>query len=161
MKNRLLLLFILLLAIISESYAQENAPLVGKWKVIAAQSENFFLDVKNDTIIVSEKVKKLYRTKVGMQDEKASIRSTHSYKIFVFTDKNEFFEYVSDKSKVKYFSGTYAIYDQNKIALDVINLAKTSIKKKATFYLKENFLHLTMHVETNSPVEYILEKVEN
>lgn len=161
MKNRLLLLFVMFFATISEGYAQENAPLVGKWKVIAAQSESFFLDVKNDTIIVSEKVKKLYPTKIGMQDEKASIRTMHSYKIFVFTNKKEFFEYVSDKSKVKYLSGTYAIYNQNKIALDVINLAKTSIKKKASFYLKENLLHLTMHVETNSTVEYILEKVES
>jgi len=146
---------------VANGYAQDSASIVGKWKVVSVTSDQFFSDVKNDTIIVSNEVKRLYPNSVGMQNEIASIRTMHSYKIFVFTDRNEFFEFISAKSEVKLFSGTYTIYDENKMTLDVENLAKIKLKKQATFNLQDNLLHLTMHVETNSPIKYVLEKVEN
>lgn len=138
-------------------YSQENA-LIGKWKVVKVRGKEFYIDVKKDSIVVSEKIKKWYPTKIGMQDELASIRSNHYHKVFVFTKDYEFYEYLFETSKSAQFAGKYTIEGKNKLRLDVINSAKINLKKEAEFYFQNDLLHLKMHTETNSPVEYILEK---
>ncbi len=49
-------------------YCQENS-IVGKWKVVTAETKDFLLDNTKDTIFISEKMRKLYPSKIGMQDE--------------------------------------------------------------------------------------------
>ncbi|MDR6969476.1 hypothetical protein J2X31_003507 [Flavobacterium arsenatis] len=153
------LIFLFFIVFSSTIYSQENN-IVGKWKVVEVKGEEFYIDVKKDTIIVSDKIKKWYPTKIGMQDEIASIRSEHYHKVFVFTDENEFFDYLSIASKSPMFTGKYLVEGKNKLRLDVMNRAKIKLKKEAEFYFQNNLLHLKMHTETNSAVEYVLEKIK-
>ncbi len=84
----------------------------------------------------------------------------NSKKIFVFTDKNEFYNSLSETAKSTIFTGKYTVIQNNKIEFDVVNLAKTNLKKEAEFYFEDELLYLTMHTETNFPIKYALEKVE-
>lgn len=154
----LLILFCSL--VFSKTHCQDKTILIGKWQAVVAESKDFYLNAKTDSISLSEKMQKMYPNKVARQDELAHLRSNYSKNTFIFTENEEFYFYLTDKLIAPIFKGSYSVEAPDKIQLDLVNRANISLKKQATFYLENNLLYLTMYLETNSPVKYILEKVK-
>ena len=156
--KQLLTLFLFLL--VSKMYCQEKTNLIGKWQAVIVESKDFYLNAKTDSISLSEKRQKLYPNKIAKQDEFAHLRSNYSKNTFIFTEKEEFYFYLTDRLIAPIFKGSYSVEAPDKIQLDIVNRANISLKKQANFYFENNLLYLTMYLETNSPIKYILERVK-
>jgi hypothetical protein len=70
---------------------QENKALIGKWKVVEIFNNDYFYKVDNDSIVLSEKMQKLYRNKISQQDYIASIRGANREVYFEFINENVFY----------------------------------------------------------------------
>lgn len=154
--RKIILLSIFLLA--NTLTAQENNELIGRWKVNSVFDNNFYYKVENDSIVLSEKIKKWYKSPVALQDYKATIRSENRANIFEFKNENEFSYNLSVRAVYPIFKGTFEVIN-NLILLDVVNIANIRLHKEASFYFKDKKLYLTMHLEVNSPKTYILERI--
>ncbi|MFD2909501.1 hypothetical protein ACFSX9_12245 [Flavobacterium ardleyense] len=154
--KKIIILTIFLLANVLT--AQENSELMGRWKVNSVFDNDFYYKVENDSIVLSEKMKRRHKSAVGLQNYKATIRLENRGNIFEFKDKNQFHYSLSDKAIYPTFKGTFEVIN-NLILLDVVNLANIRVHKEASFYFKDKKLYLTMHLEVNSPTTYILERI--
>lgn len=153
--KKIILIIIVLLS--NSIISQENKALIGKWEVLEVYNNDYYYKVQNDSIVLSEKMQKLYKGGVSLQDYKASIRGDNKYLIFEFKNENEFYYFLSKKAIYPTFKGTFEILN-DLIILDVTNMANIKLKKEASFYFNDNKLQLTMYLETNTPTTYILEK---
>ena len=154
--KKIIILTIFLLA--NTLTAQENSELMGRWKVNSVFDNDFYYKVENDSIVLSEKIKRSHKSAVGLQDYKATIRLENRANIFEFKDKNQFHYSLSDRAIYPTFKGTFEV-SNNLILLEVVNTANIPLHKEASFYFKDKKLYLTMHLEVNSPKTYILERI--
>lgn len=148
------ILLIVLLIFCSNIIAQES--LIGNWKTIEANGSHFSID-RNDSIVLYDNYK---RTKVSEQDNKAFIRSDYSNNIFVFAIEGDFKLYRNENPRSLEFVGKYTLQNQN-ILFKVKNKANIELNKKAEFYFKKGELYLKMYAEGNSPINFVLERIEN
>lgn len=135
-------------------FCQQNT-VVGKWKTMEVTTDNFRID-RNDSIILPEKSKN--RTKIGLQDQKAMIRSDYANNVFVFTAANEFYFYKNENGRTLTFDGTYTLDAQGKISLHVKNSGRQDVQINAEYYFKNGAFYLKMYAGRNHPIDYVLEK---
>ena len=148
----------ILCLVFTKAQSQKSPTLSGTWKPIIVSSEDFYIDAKKDSIALSDKMKKVYSGKVSLQNEKAHLRMNYSKNTFVFEQNKDFYFYLGENLNVPIFKGKYET-DKENLKLSVVNRSNISLEKKAAFYFENGLLYLTMHLETNSPVNYVLEKV--
>lgn len=152
-------LFVFFCLVSVNAQSQQSREIFGTWKPIIVSSEDFYMDAKKDSISLSGKMKNVYSTAVSLQNEKAHLRMNYSKNTFVFEKNKDFYFYLGENLNVPIFKGKYKT-EKGNLKLEVINRSNISLEKKATFYFENGLLYLTMHLETNSPVKYVLEKME-
>ena len=149
---------LLILTLFSKTFGQETTSLIGKWKTIEVNAENFSI-TRNDSIVFPEKWKP--RNKIYLQDRSAHLRTTYSDNIFIFTREGNFQLYRNENPRTIIFDGKFETQTENKILFNVKNIAKIDMETTAEYYFKNGELYLKMYAENNGPINYILTKVDN
>jgi len=146
--KKIFTLFAILITLIASAQPQKNS-LTGSWKVVSVETDGIFIKKENDSVVVSERVKSLYKTSVGLQDAIAHVRSQYTHNRFVFGKSNTYDFYLTENPGSLIFHGNYTA-DTNKklITAEVTNRAGTSLKKKCGMNLKVPALNWLLKTAT-------------
>lgn|GEM_PF-6803372 len=152
-------IFAILITLIASAQSQKNS-LTGSWKVVSIETDGIYIEKENDSIVVSERLKSLYKTGVGLQDAIAHVRSQYTHNRFVFGKSNTYDFYLTENPGSLIFHGNYTA-DINKklITAEVTNRSGTSLTKKMWYEFKSTRLKLVL--ENGNGVRdtfYILER---
>ena len=152
MKKAHLIILFFLLAI--NSYSQENNSIIGEWKVISVQSENFYLKTTNDSISLSKKYTETHTSQAEVENYIKMIKLAYLKNKFFF-DKNGNFNQTSDLAT---FKSKYKINeDKNLIEVKDTGLKNENIKFEMPFKIQKNYLYITL---IESSTKFVLLKVE-
>lgn len=147
---------------LSTTHAQKKK-LVGTWKTVAVEAEGITIDrTKTDSVSVSDEVKRLYTTAIGMQDKIAGVRVMYSRNHFVFGKDGSFQHHATGQLNIApIFTGTYTVKD-SVIYTDTKNWGGQVVKKEIPFKIIDGKLYLTLDsrpgIDPGS--KYVLEKVK-
>ncbi|MGV3461026.1 MAG: hypothetical protein ACO1N9_11310 [Flavobacterium sp.] len=156
------LLSLLLLLTLTTAHAQKTS-LTGTWKTVAVEAEGITIDrTKADSVSVSDEIRNMDITAVGLQDAIAGVRAMYSHNHFVFGKDGSFQHYMTENTgAAPIFTGTYTVKG-GVIYTDTKNRGGQVVKKEIPFKIVNGQLHLTLDARpgVDEGAKYILEKVE-
>lgn len=158
--KKIILLFIALFSL-TNSIAQNDKSIVGKWRTISIRTNDVFLSKETDSVWVSDKLKNNYRTAIGQQDEIAHHRMNYLHNFFIFSEKNEYERYLTEDKRVLLHKGKYELQDNNSIVLNGITRTETDFTSTVEYHFEKEYLHLLFKNSRGfNPINFVLEKIE-
>jgi hypothetical protein len=151
MKRILILLFLINMTV---SCAQnEQANVIGEWKIVSVNSGDFFLNIKTDSISISKEFKEVFNDSLELDNVINVSKMTYKNNVMEFNDNGIFNQKINDKLSMY---GTYEI----KPSIEKINvLLKEKANWEMDYKLVENQLHLTTTLYGKKS-EFVLERIK-
>ena len=151
-KNHLSIFFFLSVII---GYSQKNNSIIGEWKVITVESENFYLKTTNNPISLSKKYTENHTNQAEVQNYTEKIKLAYLNNIFFF-DKYGNFNQTSD---LAVFKSKYKInYAKSLIEVKDTGLKGENISFEMPFKIEKNILFIRL---IESSTKFVLIRVEN
>lgn len=117
--KKIILLFIALFSL-TNSIAQNDKSIVGKWRVVSFRTNDVFLSKETDSVWASDKLKNNYKHPEAFQNEIAHHRMNYLSNFFIFSEKNEYERYLTEDKRVLLHKGKYELQDNSSIVLNVV-----------------------------------------
>ena len=138
MKKQFVILFIV---ITLNLFSQENKSIIGKWKVIIVESEDFYLKTTNDSISLTEKYKEFHSNKIEIENYIKMVKLAYLKNIFIF-DKDGNFNQTSDLATFK--SKYKIIENENLIEVKDTGLNGENVKFEMPYRIENEYLYITL-----------------
>jgi hypothetical protein len=150
MNRILILLFLINLTV---SCAQnEQANVVGEWKIISVNSGDFYLNTKTDSISISKEFKEVFNDSLELDNVINVAKTTYNNNVMEFNDSGIYTQKIDSELRM---NGTYEI----KPSIGKINvLLKDSVNWEMDYELVDKQLHLITTLYGKKS-EFVLEKI--
>lgn len=157
--------FLLSLFLISNfACFSQNEKLIGEWHVVSVDNGQIYWNTKKDSLSTSEAFNEKYGevTKESGNFWVADLRSQCSHNRFIFTEKGEYFQYMTENDRLLIFSGKYELVpNTNTMKLEIKGRISTSpFKREAEYYFENDLLHFKIEslCSYKKATHFILEK---
>ena len=147
------ILTLLLLINLTVSCTQnEQANVIGKWKIVSVDSGDFYLNTKTDSISISKEFKKVFNDSLELYNVINVAKMTYNDNIMEFNESGIYTQKIDSKLSM---NGTYEL----KPSIGKINvLLKDKVNWEMDYELIENQLHLTTTLYGKKS-EFVLDKI--
>lgn len=84
--------------------------LVGEWHVVSVDNGQIYWNTKKDSVSLTEEFKSKVSNPISRQDRIADLRVNCSHNRFIFTEKDEYFQYMTENDRLLIFIGNYELF---------------------------------------------------
>lgn len=155
MKAIFLLIQFLLLG--AASYAQNNSPIIGSWKIVSVSDGDIYFNLKTDSVFISPEMKTSYPDSLDQVKLLSNAKIIYGASQFHF-GKDGVFKQTLDTMFL--YSGQYVdIPSKNMIELTTSNSLGEKGTVKIPYQIKEGLLYLNFKWE-DTHFDYVLEKIQ-
>ena len=147
------ILTLLLLINLTVSCVQnEQAKVIGEWKVISVNSGDFYLNTQNDSVSISKNFKEVFTDSLELNNVIKVAKMTYENNVMEFNESGIYTQKIDSKLSM---NGTY----QLKPSFGKINvLLKDKVNWEMDYELIDNQLYLTSTVNGKKS-EFVLDKI--
>ena len=147
------ILTLLLLINLTVSCVQnEQAKVIGEWKIISVNSGDFYLNTQNDSVSISKNFKEVFTDSLELNNVIKVAKMTYENNVMEFNESGIYTQKIDSKLSM---NGTY----QLKPSFRKINvLLKDKVNWEMDYELIDNQLYLTSTVNGKKS-EFVLDKI--
>lgn len=147
------ILTLLLLINLTVSCVQnEQAKVIGEWKIISVNSGDFYLNTQNDSVSISKNFKEVFTDSLELNNVIKVAKMTYENNVMEFNESGIYTQKIDSKLSM---NGTY----QLKPSFGKINvLLKDKVNWEMDYELIDNQLYLTSTVNGKKS-EFVLDKI--
>jgi hypothetical protein len=148
------ILTLLLLINLTISCAQnEQAKVIGEWKIISVNSGDFYLNTQTDSVSISKHFKEIFTDSLELDNVIKVAKMTYGNNVMEFNESGVYTQKIDSELSM---NGTYEL----KPSIGKINvLLKDSVNWEMDYELVDKQLHLTTTLYGKKS-EFVLEKIE-
>jgi hypothetical protein len=130
----------------------EQAKVIGEWKIISVNSGDFYLNTQNDSVSISKNFKEVFTDSLELNNVIKVAKMTYENNVMEFNESGIYTQKIDSKLSM---NGTY----QLKPSFRKINvLLKDKVNWEMDYELIDNQLYLTSTVNGKKS-EFVLDKI--